>query len=160
MKKILILLVLGFSLSGLAQYKNPGTESPKIIDGIVDQSASGGSIFGFLNSDNFHMSHSYDLSYQTFGGQGLALGVYTNSMFFKLGSDVNFQTDISVVNSPYSTLGKDFQNSLNGIYLSRAALNYQPYKDLSISVEYSRLPGGYNPYYGFGTFNRFSPWGF
>ena len=160
MKKILFIIFLGFSLTGLAQFKNSGIESPKVIDGIVDQSASGGSLFGFFSSDNFHMSHSYDLSYQTSGGQALALGVYTNSMFFKLGSDLNFQTDISVVNSPYSTLGKNFQNNLNGIYLSRASLNYQPFKDLTISFEYNRLPGGYNPYYGFGSFNRYSPWGF
>jgi len=161
MNRIIIILLLGISLTGFAQFKHTDAESPNIMNGIVDQSASSDGLFGgFFSSDNFHMSHSYDLSYQTFGGQGLALGVYTNSMFFKLGSDVNFQTDISVVNSPYSSLGKDFQNSLNGIYLSRAALNYQPYKDLSISVQYSRLPGGYNPYYGIGSFNRFSPWGF
>jgi len=160
MKKILFIIFLGFSLTGFAQFKNSGTETPKIMDGIVDQSESSGSLFGFLNSDNFQMRHSVDMSYQTFGGQGLALGVYTNSMFFKLGSDLNFQTDISLVNSPYSSLGKDFQNSINGIYLSRAALNYQPFKDMSISIEYNRLPGGYNPYMGFSTFNRFSPWGF
>ncbi len=160
MKKILIIIVLGFSLTALAQYKNSGNDTPKIMDGIVDQSASGGNLFGFLNSNNFHMSQSVDMSYQTFGNQGLALGVYTNSMFFKLGSDLNLQTDISLVNSPYSSMGRDFQNSLNGIYLSRAALNYQPFKDMSISIEYNRLPGGYNPYFGFGGFNRFSPWGF
>ena len=160
MKKILVIIILGFSLTGLAQYKNSGTETPSIMDGIVDHSVSTGNLFGFLNANNFQMRQSVDMSYQTSGGQGLALGVYTNSMFFKLGSDLNFQTDISLVNSPYSTLGKDFQNSLNGIYLSRAALNYQPFKDMSISIEYNRLPGGYNPYNGFGSYNRFSPWGF
>jgi len=160
MKKILIIIFLGFSLIGLAQFKNSGTETPNIMNGIVDQSASSGSLFGFLNPDNFHMSNSVEMSYQTFGGQGLALGVFTNSMFFKLASDLNFQTDISLVNSPYSSLGRDFQNSINGIYLSRAALNYQPYENLFITVEYNRLPGGYNPYMGFSTFNRLSPWGF
>ena len=160
MKKILFIILLGFSLTGFAQFKNSGIDSPSISDGIVDHSSSGTSLFGFLNSDNFLMKHSYELSYEAFGGQGLALGVYTNSMFLKLGSDLNVQTDISVVNAPYSTLGKSFQNSISGIYLSKAALNYQPYKDLSISIQYSRLPGGYNPYYGFGSFNRNSPWGF
>ena len=133
---------MGLSLTGFAQFKDSGVESPDIKDGIVDHSASG-NLFGFLNSDNFQMKHSYDLSYSSFGGQGFALGVYTNSMFFRINPELNVQTDISVVNSPYSTLGKNFQNNLNGIYLSRAAINYKPFKDFSISLQYRNLPGAY-----------------
>ena len=33
------------------------------------------------------------------------------------------QLDASFVTSPYSSLGKDFQNSIQGIYVSRAAFN-------------------------------------
>jgi hypothetical protein len=164
MKKILLIILTLFSFSVYAQFKNTGIEAPSVKDGIVDQSVSSQSLFGFLNSDNFMMKHSYELSYSAFGGQGFALGVYTNSMFFKINPDLNIQTDISVVNSPYSTLGRSFQNNLNGIYLSRAALNYQPFKDVSISLEYNRLPGGYNPFYfggsSFGGFSRYSPWGY
>jgi hypothetical protein len=166
MKKIALIIVLGLTLTGFAQFKNSGLDGPDIKDGIVDHSSSSGSIFGFLNSDNFQMKHSYDLSYSSFGGQGFALGVYTNSMFFKIIPDLNVQTDISVVNSPYSTLGKNFQNNLNGIYLSRAAINYQPFKDFSISLQYRNLPGAYNPYLydGLGSMNGFgrssNPWGY
>jgi hypothetical protein len=165
MKKIVLIIVLGFALTGFAQFKDSGMNGPEIKDGIVDHSASG-NLFGFLNSENFQMKHSYDLSYSAFGGQGFALGVYTNSMFFKLNPDLNVQTDISVVNSPYSTLGKNFQNNLNGIYLSRAAINYKPFKDFSISLQYRNLPGAYNPYMydGLGSLNGFGrsydPWGY
>jgi hypothetical protein len=70
------------------------------------------------------------------------------------------------VNSPYSTLGKNFQNNINGIYLSRAAINYKPFKDVSISLQYRNLPGVYNPYLynglspmaGFGS--NYDPWGY
>jgi hypothetical protein len=165
MKKIVLVIFIGFALTGFAQFKDSGLENPGVKDGLIDHSG-GGNLFGFLNSDNFHMSHSYDMSYSAFGGEGFALGVYTNSMFFRINPDLNVQTDISVVNSPYSTLGKSFQNNLNGIYLSRAAINYKPFKDVSISLQYRSLPGAYNPYmynglnpaFGFGS--NYDPWGF
>ncbi|MDR3665276.1 MAG: hypothetical protein P4L35_00400 [Ignavibacteriaceae bacterium] len=165
MKKIVFIIVIGLAFTSFAQYKSSGLDSPDIKDGIVDHSASG-NLFGFLNSDNFLMKHSFDMSYSSFGGQGLALGVYTNSMFFKINPELNVQTDISIVNSPYSSLGKNFQNNLNGIYLSRAAINYQPFKDVSISLQYRNIPGAYNPYMydGLGSLNGFGrsydPWGY
>jgi hypothetical protein len=164
MKKTILLFIIGFTLTGFAQFKNTGLDNPSVKDGLIDHSG-GGNLFGFLNSDNFLMKHSYDLSYSAFGGQGVALGVYTNSMFFKIIPNLNVQTDISIVNSPYSTLGKNFQNSLNGIYLSRAAVNYQPFKDVSISLQYRNVPGAYNPYLydglsPFGLEKNFSPWGY
>ena len=165
MKKIVLLIIIGFALTGFAQFKDSGLESPDIKDGIVDHSSSG-NLFSFLNSDNFMMRHSFNMSYSSFGGQGFSLGVYTNSMFFKINSDLNVQTDISIVNSPYSTLGKNFQNNINGIYLSRAAINYQPFKDVSISLQYRNIPGVFNPYMynglnsmsGFGR--TYDPWGY
>ena len=165
MKKIVLVIFIGFTLTGFSQFKDSGLDNPGVKDGLIDHSG-GGNLFGFLNSDNFQMKHSYDLSYSAFGGEGFALGVYTNSMFFRINPDLNIQTDISVVNSPYSTLGKSFQNNLNGIYLSRAAINYKPFKDVSISLQYRNLPGAYNPYmyngmnsmFGFGR--NYDPWGY
>jgi hypothetical protein len=165
MKKIVFLFIIGFSIAGLAQFKDSGLENPGVKDGIVDHSSSS-SLFGFMNSENFQMKHSYEMSYSAFGGEGFALGVYTNSMFYRLMPNLNVQTDISVVNSPYSTLGKNFQNNFNGIYLSRAAINYQPFKDVSISLQYRNLPGGYNPYmyHGlspiWGFEKNYDPWGY
>ena len=153
MKKLLIILFLGFSISAFAQYKDSGFSNPDVRDGILAKSS--GSLFGFLNSDNFIMKQSYSMSYSTSGSQGMALGVYTNSMAFKLSNNLNFQLDASVVNSPYSTFGSDFQKSINGFYLNRAAINYQPWKDITISVQYSHMPYSYySPYSYYGGFNN------
>src|SRR3972149_11139900 len=108
MKKMMILSAVILSLNSFAQYKNSGLPSSSIRDGIVNQNT--GSLFGFLNSDNFTMRHSFNMSYSAFGNQGLALGVYTNSMMLKLAEDMNFQVDASIVQSPYSTFGREFQN--------------------------------------------------
>ncbi len=149
MKKLLIVFVLAFSVSGLAQFKDSGFHDSDIKDGMLAKPSS--SLFGFLSSDNFHMHQSYSMSYSTFGNQGLALGVYTNSMSYDFSKNLNVQLDASIVQSPYSTLGSDFQKRISGIYLSRAAVNYQPWKDVSISFQYSRLPYNYySPYSYYG----------
>lgn len=153
MKRLILLSVAIFSLNTFGQFKGSGFPEESIKEGIVSQQ-TGSSIFSFLNSDSFHMNHSYSLSYSSFGGQGLALGVYTNSMLFNLSNNFNIQVDASIVHSPYSSLGKNFSNSLAGIYLSRAAINYKPWDDVYISVQYQNVPNYYYPY-SRGLFNSY-----
>ncbi|WP_337865149.1 hypothetical protein [Ignavibacterium sp.] len=150
MKNILIILILISSIN-FAQFKDNGfpTETPR--DGIYNRSNN--FLIDFLNSENFSMKHSFSMSYSAFAGQGIALGVYTNSMMYRFSDNLNVQLDASIVNSPYSTFGKDFQNSLNGIYISRAALNYKPWDDVSITLQYRSLPFYFNnPYNGYRSY--------
>jgi hypothetical protein len=152
--KTLILIPL-FSIAVLGQFKNPVIPTESIKDGIV--SNDGSSLFGFLSSENFKMNHSFGVSYSAFGNDGLALSTYTNSMFFKLADNLNIQMDASIIQTPYSTLGKDFENNLNGIYLSKAELNYQPWKNFQVSLSYRNLPGGYYNPYGYFSRNLYNP---
>lgn len=154
MKKLVFMLIIGMYAGVFAQFKDSGFPKESIKDGVVDQSSSN-NLLGFLNTENFHMRHQYNLSYSSFGNHGLALGVYTNSMFYNFTNNLNVQADISLVHSPYSSFGKDFQNDLNGIYLSRAAINYMPWKDFSITFQYRNIPMNYYPgFYESSMFNR------
>jgi len=149
--KILIFLI-GFSLLSFAQYKDNGFPKEEIKSGIFNRSSN--SLFSFLTDENFSMKHSVSMSYSAFAGQGIALGVYTNSMMYKFSDDLNIQLDASIINSPYSTFGKELQNSINGLYLSRAAINYRPWKDVFISLQYNSYPflgsrSYYNPFYNY-----------
>lgn len=156
MKYVMIVFVTLMSMNTFAQFKEPGFPTEKIEDGIIDHSS--GSLFGFLNSDNFQMRHSYNLSYSSFGGEGLAIGMYTNNLLFKLSDNMNFQVDASLIHSPYSSLGKDFQNQLNGVYITRAAFNYKPWDDVFISIQYRNLPLSYHySDYGFYSNRYYSP---
>lgn len=141
MKNLIFIFVLGVALNISAQIKHTGFDSPSIKEGIINQNS--GNLFSFLNSENFSMTHAFNLSYSAFGGEGLALGVYTNTMAYKFSDKLNVQTDISIVQSPYSSFGKNVQNNINGLYLSRAAINYKPFKDMMISIQYRNLPGNY-----------------
>lgn len=153
MKKILLLTIVFASINNFSQFKDKNIFKPSVQEGMINNNAPA-LLLGFINPENFSMSHSYSMSYTTSGNNGLALGVYTNTMRYKFAENFNMQVDASLVHSPYSSFGKNYQNQISGIYLSGAALNYQPWKDVNISVQYRNIPGGYyNDFYGC---NRFS----
>ena len=152
MKKLLFILILTASIISFAQFKDQVTQQPSVHDGLIKNNTPS-LVLGFLNPNNFSMHHSFNLSYSAFGNNGVALGVYTNSMIYKFADNLNIGADISLVNSPYSSFGKDFTNQINGLYLTRASLNYKPWENFTINVQYNRNPlGYYNPYSGFSRY--------
>jgi len=151
MKKIVLVFLLTVSCL-FAQYRNNGIETNSVKDGIVSQNSN--ALFGFLNSDDFIMRHSLSMSYSSFAGQGVSLTSYTNSMFYRLFDNLNVQLDVSALYSPYSTLGDKFQKDISGIYISNAAINYHPWENFSVHLQYRTMPFGYgyyHPFYGYGT---------
>ena len=152
MKKLFFILILTVSSISFAQFKDQIGQQPSIHDGLIKNNTPS-LVLGFINPNNFSMHHSFNLSYSAFGNNGVALGVYTNSMLYKFADNLNIQADISLINSPYSSFGKDFSDQINGLYLTRASLNYKPWENFSINVEYDRNPlGYYNPNFGFSRY--------
>jgi hypothetical protein len=155
MKKIggLVALVLMMSSIGLAQFKDQLANQPSVQSSLI-RSDDSNLLFGFFNPENFSMRQSVSMSYMTFGNQGLALGTYTNSMSYKISDPLTLSADVSVLNSPYSSLGSKFSQGLDGIYLTRADLNYHPTNSFQIDLQFNQNPlyRYYNPYY-------YNPWG-
>jgi len=152
-------LLIFFLTGGIAfgQFKNTANEPLNLRSKIVTNPTSS-FLLGFLNSKNLQMSHSFSMSYSSFGNQGIALGVYTNSLFYKFNEKLNFVLQTSIVNSPYSTFGRGVSNSLNGIYIRNAQLNYRPTKNTFISIQFSNDPTrylDYNPYFRNGFYTPF-----
>lgn len=152
MKKLIIILLVSTSVA-FAQFKEELEKPVDIKSGITNYSPSG-FFTGFFNPQNFEMNHTVSMSYSSFGNQGIALGVYTNRMAYKFSENLDVEADISFINSPYSSFGDQHAKSLNGIYLSRAQLNYRFSDDFHISLRYNQLPNGYYSPYGY---NRYSP---
>jgi hypothetical protein len=96
------------------------------------------------------------MSYSSFGGGGAALGVYTNQLNYNFNEDLSLIVETSLVNSPYNSFGQGFSDQINGIYLSRAALNYQISENSALSVQFRSLPGSYYSPYGYGSFGRYN----
>jgi len=148
MKKIFLFVLLVPCLIS-AQFKSESDKKINILSGITNYNPS--SFFsGFINPDNFTMKHSVSMSYTSFSGQGIAMGVYTNNMSYKISDKMNVEADISLVNSPYSTLGNNLSKEINGIYLSRAQFNYQPSENFFITFQYKTLPYYNYPFSNYG----------
>lgn len=157
MKHILLVIILFSAMVTFAQFRDSGFETNSVKEGIVTENSN--FLFGFLNSDDFIMRHSFSLNYSAFAGQGMSLTSYTNSMFYRLMSNLNVQLDVSVMYSPYSTLGEQFQKDISGVYISNAAINYHPWDNLSVHLQYRSMPFGYgyyHPFYGYGNPFNFS----
>lgn len=144
------LLVLGGS-SAPAQFRSQVPRESSVGSGLT---SSGGSsfLFGWFSPENFQMRHTVGFSYVTMGGQSVSLGTYTNSMMYRFAENLNARADITMSYSPYSTFADKYGSApqgLNGIHLSRAEINYRPWENVSLQVQYRQLPFGgyYSPFY-------------
>ncbi len=137
----LLAVMLCFTTAS-AQFKTSIEPRSTVAESIL-KSDDGGFLFGLFNPNNFSMHHSFSLSYQTFGNQGLSLGMYTNSLAYKFSEDLDLKADISLMASPYNTLGKQYQSSLSGLFLNRAELNYRPWKNTLFQLQFQQVPANY-----------------
>jgi hypothetical protein len=138
-----------------AQFKSDAGSKPSVTESIL-RPDDGGLLFGWFDPSKLTMHHSFSLSYQSFGGQGLSLGVYTNSLMYKFSDALDLQADVSLVHSPFSSFGKQFQQDLSGLFLSRAQLTYRPWKNTLFQIQYRQLPPLYWLGSGYRSFNFFN----
>ncbi len=154
MRRLVYFLSMIFFINGYSQLRDQQIQPPSVVNSIVNQSP--GSIFNIFSPDKFKMNHSYSMSYSAFGGHGLAMGVYTNSMLFKLADNMSFQVDASLYHSPYNTFGKDAASQFSGFSISNARFDYRPAENFLITLQYQSLPMNYySPFDG--MTRRFNP---
>jgi hypothetical protein len=146
-------LVLAGVSPAMAQFKSQLENEPPVTDAITRQQEST-FLFGWFDPSKFSMHHSVSFSYQTMGGQGMSVGMYTNSMMYQFAENLNARADVSLMYSPFSSLGVagGKKNDLSSVYLSRAEVNYRPWENVLFQVQYRQIPWG--SLYG----SPFGPW--
>ena len=77
-------------------------------------------------------------------------------MMYKFTDKLDVQLDASLVHSPYSTFGKNFQDNINGIYIDRAQINYTPWDNVKVMLQYRNIPYSYYSGYGMYETNPFN----
>jgi hypothetical protein len=125
-----------------AQLKTQSQEESSASRSLIHPSTGLTSFLGLLNADNFMMRHSVSMSYMTYGGRGISVADYTNSMFYKISDPLNLRFDVTLQGSPFGQTGGLSQSDLSGVFLSRAELNYRPSRDFMLSLHYQRVPFG------------------
>ncbi len=132
------------------QFKNEGDQQ-SVAQSLVQPVVGGNSLFGLINPNNFTMRQSLSYSFVSGGGMSTSLASFTNSMFYKISDPLNVRFDVTLQGSPMGA-ATPYQQALNGVFLSRAELNYRPWDNFFVQVEYSHLPSNYwgmydNPWY-------------
>jgi len=154
MKKVSILVfaLLIMSTMSYAQFKDIPLETKNKLK-------SNNLILGFINPKNFSISHSFNMSYGTMGNSSVSLASYTATLAYKLSENMHLSADVTMQYSPFASLGstnaginKDFQNSFNGINLSRVSFDWKISKNAFLSFNYINNKNNYlygNPYNGY-----------
>jgi hypothetical protein len=153
---IFVLAVLAIATtSAFAQFRNdPSTNEPPVS--TTDAMKGGGDSFwsSFFDPTRFSMHQSYSMSYVSGGGGSTGLTMFTNTFSYKALDNLVISADVSAAYSPYSSFGSAYSNSLNGIYLSSARLDWKLGDNTFMRVQYVGGPqtgmggfGGYSPYY-------------
>ncbi len=127
----------------------------------VYESPTGFSLGSLLNPEHFKISNAYEMSFSSFGGQSLGLGVLTTSLRYQPTDRLAARVDVGVAHSPF---GSDaVQQSLGfsqetpaKVYLRNAQIAYRPTENSLIQFQVQQSPfGGYASPYGYG----YSPYG-
>ena len=146
---VILLLSILLPLPILAQFRGEEPGIPSVREGVYRESGSN-NILGFFNPDNLEMRHSFSVSYGSFGDQGLGMTMYTNSLRYRISEPLSVRADVSMMFSPFGSMGTQMRQDLSGIFLRRASVDYRPSKDMHISLQYRNDPyslyGPYSPY--------------
>ena len=144
MKTVILttLALLFLASASQAQFRGEEPRQPSVREGVYRDSGQN-NILGFFNPDNLEMRHSVSVSYGSVGDQGLGLSMYTNSLRYRISEPLSVRADISMMFSPFGSMASGLQQDLSGIFLRRASVDYQPTKDMHISLQYRNDPYSY-----------------
>jgi hypothetical protein len=145
MRKITFIIALIAIVSNItfAQYKEIPYETKTKLK------SSSGLILGFINPKNFSLTHSFNMSFVSSGNANLSLASYTATLSYNVLKNLKINADVTMQYSPFASIGgtsavnKDFQNSFNGINLSRVSLDWRPAKNMYFSFNYINNKNGY-----------------
>lgn len=127
----------------------------------VYEAPTGFSLRSLFNPDHLRIGHSYEMSFSSFGGQSLGLGVYTTSLQFQPSNKLAARVDVGVAHSPFGSdavqqrLGFS-QDAPAQVYLQNAEIAYRPSENAVIQLQFRQSPfGGYASPYGYGAYDPF-----
>jgi hypothetical protein len=145
---VTLVFIILFSAVSQAQFRSDA-QKPEPPMNTVDAMKGGDFFSNLLDPERFSMHQTYSMSVASskFGSYGLS--AFTNTFSYKASDNLFLSADVSAVYSPFSSFGKEFQNQMNGIYLSNARLDWKLGDNTFMRVEYVGGPqtNAYNPFY-------------
>ena len=161
MRKTLSLLCLiaflGIATPAQAQLRNAVQEAPAVAK-LYDNEGAGFLLNKLFNPAVFQMSHSFEMSAGSYGGQATSLGMYTNTMAWQFSDKLAARVDLSVAYSPLNNAALGFgEQQKPRVFLRNAEVAWRPSEKVQFNLHVRQSPYGsymspygyYNPYYGY-----------
>ena len=109
----------------------------------------------------FNMQQSYTLSYTGSAHGTSSAGVYINHLSYQISRPLQLFVDFGMANmfhnSMHSSQSNDLNNNQPNFIIPRFGLNYQPTKNLFLSIQYTNVRDAWqagNYYSPFGSFYK------
>lgn len=116
---------------------------------VYTQPSPGLSLGNLFNSETLKFSHGYEFSYNSFGGEGIGIGVYSTSMRWQPTDRLAARVDVGLAHSPFGSsmmqqqLGFS-QDQPARVFLQNASIAYRPTENSVLTLSFSQSPyGGY-----------------
>ncbi|GEM_PF-811783 len=147
-------MVLFGATVGHAQFRSQADQPQPPLNTADAMKGSDSFLSSIFDPARFSMHQSYSMSYLGGVGGGTGLSMFTNTFSYRASDNLFISADVSAVYSPFSSFGTAYQNSLNGIYLTNARLDWKLGDNTMLRIEYVGGPtagmygyGAFNPYY-------------
>jgi hypothetical protein len=154
-QKILIFVALFLLVPGItfAQLKTQNSRDVHFPSALTKGYGQSSGLFGFLGLDasKIKMTHSYTLSFMTFGGQGFGQGVYLNTINYRFSTPLSMSVQWGMRHQPFESAGVNSPFK-SGFFVSGASLDYKPSNNFHLGIQYSSYPttGYYRSPFGYG----------
>lgn len=107
-----------------------------------------------FSPEHFRMSHSYEFSTGSFGGESGSLGMYTNTMMWQFSQKLAARVDLSYAHQPFggSMLSGSGGQEVGGgqFFLRNAEIAYRPSENVHLHFSVRQSPyGAYMSPYGY-----------
>lgn len=175
---IVVAVVISLGFVGTPASAQLRTDIPGQAPVKVVETGMPFSLNRLFSPEIFQMRHSYSLGMSSFGGMGLTMGEYTNSMSWTFSPKLAARLDVAFAHTPLGTGSAaplfGGQDRYGKLYLKNAEVLYRPTERTSLYLSVRQSPYGpymspygyYDPYgYGYGGYGYDygmygSPYGF
>ncbi len=148
MKYVTLFAILFFATATIADAQLRQDLQPMdTYNGVIShtQSHSSSSVGDWMNMLNMTMTHSYSMTFGSFGGQMQNINAYTNTMAFDLSENLDASISMSFLHSPFGNSFMTQDNSLGSrIIIDSARLDYRLSENTRVSFEFSQRPYHYH----------------
>lgn len=147
-----LVLALSVASPAQAQFRQDVQQRPAEAR-VYDENAFQATLDKVFSPEHFKMGHTYEMSYSSFGGEGAAMGAYTNSMMWQFNNKLAARVDVSLMQPLSGNLYGDSQSPR--LMLRNAEVAYRPSENMTLHFQIQQSPyGAYGAPYGY------SPYGY